>query len=221
MFQGPFRAEQEIILASASPRRQDLLSSLGIYFQVYPHKTKEPNPQPGENPQVFALNIAKSKAQDLLKRRKNVVIIAADTIVVFKGEILGKPKDERDAAKTLNLLAGNNHEVITGCCIYDPLAKRKELFAVNTKVYVADMDQSILEAYLKTGECKDKAGSYAIQGAGGFLVDKIDGSYTNVVGLPLREVVTVLLKIKALAIAGKSDFENMFPRLEGKNQMDI
>ena len=198
---GPFRNLRNIILASSSPRRQRLLASLGIYFDVIPSRVKEKTFAPDMNFEKLALENAINKAEDVKKRAYNRgVIIAADTIVVLDNKVLGKPKDEKDGVDILRFLTGKTHEVITGCCFLDLEKDVKETFCVKSKVKIALFDEKILKSYVNTKEGLDKAGCYAVQGVGAFLVESIEGSYTNVVGLPLKETVDVLLKMGAITV---------------------
>lgn len=198
---GPFRINHPLILASASPRRQALLSSLGIHFEVIPAKGKEPDPDAGEAPADYAQRMALFKAREIANKRPEAVVIGADTIVVQGSTILGKPRSKEDALDMLTRLCGTTHEVITGCCVMHKTGKRFVQTSVSTQVDMPPRDRTILEAYISTGEPMDKAGSYAIQGVGGFLVSEIRGSYTNVVGLPLAKILKVLLDWKAVVPA--------------------
>nr|WP_069859335.1 Maf family protein [Desulfoplanes formicivorans] len=199
---GPFRINHPIILASASPRRQALLSSLGIHFEVIPARTKEPAPDADEAPCAYAQRMAVFKAQEIANKRPEAIVIGADTIVIQGSTILGKPRSREDALAMLTRLCGTTHEVITGCCIMHKADNRCERTSVSTRVNMPPQDQAIIEAYIATGEPMDKAGSYAIQGVGGFLVSDIRGSYTNVVGLPLTEILKILLDWEAVIPAG-------------------
>lgn len=187
---GAYRALTDLVLASASPRRCELLMLAGLDFEVLPGAA-EPEPEAGEAPAPFALRAALAKALDAFGRRPQAVVLAADTIVVLDGRILGKPRDMADALHTLTELSGRSHEVITGCAICAP-GRAPETFSVSTLVTLAPAPKAALEAYAATGEPMDKAGSYAIQGRGGFLVRRIEGSYSNVVGLPVAEVLAAL-----------------------------
>ena len=200
IIRGPFNNLKEIILASASPRRQYLLSLLGIHFEVKESHVREI--EKGHMPHDLAILNARNKAEYILRTRYRGVIIGADTIVVFKGKILGKPRDKEDAYFTLKRLSGNWHEVITGCYIIDNSNESKQIeqFFVNSMVFLDKMDDDIIRKYIETKEPMDKAGSYAIQGVGSFFVKEIKGSYTNVIGLPLNEVVTSLLRLKAITV---------------------
>ncbi len=195
--QGPFRNKKHIVLASKSPRRQRLLTSLGIYFEVVPSKIKEE--KEGRSPEEIVKKNALKKATHIAKERQGV-IIGADTIVVIEGKVLGKPQDKADALATLCSLMGKWHEVITGCHLIDNSISpwRKINFVNSSRVYIERVSRETLEAYISTTEPLDKAGSYAVQGIGAFLVKKIEGSYTNVVGLPLTEMVQALQKLGAI-----------------------
>jgi len=199
--QGPYRTRRPIILASASPRRQALLGSLGIYFEVIPAKSKEPAPLPEEAPSAYAERMAIFKAQEIADKRPDTIVIGADTIVVQGPEILGKPRSKEDALRMLTSLCGRTHEVITGICIMHKMDKKNVHMSVSTQVVMPKKDQATLKAYIATGEPMDKAGSYAIQGVGGFLVSEISGSYTNVVGLPLARILEVLVGWEAVSPA--------------------
>lgn len=190
---GPFRSVERLVLASASPRRQTLLTSLGISFFVRPSRIKEPPPQPGEMPGDYVLNMARLKAEDTAAREKDSVVLGADTAVVLEKDIMGKPRDADHALEMLSSLAGREHEVISGIFITGDAIKEDKGFTVSTAVRMNSFSAEILKAYINTGETRDKAGAYAMQGAGGFLVDHITGSYTNVIGLPLSKTVQTLL----------------------------
>ncbi|MFH1215712.1 MAG: Maf family protein [Pseudomonadota bacterium] len=182
-----------MMLASASPRRQRFLKDLGLEFTVQPALVHEKIKQ-GENPESFVLRLAGEKAQAVARHNPSSCILAADTIVVLDGEILGKPLDDADAEKMLTKMAGKWHDVLTGYClcrVADGLLLRH---VVTTKVLFRDFGSDLCRAYVLTGEPRDKAGSYGLQGRGGFLVERIDGSYSNVIGLPVAEVVADLLR---------------------------
>ncbi len=190
-------AEYPLILASGSPRRKDLLLSLHIPFKVFPSQVEENNDW-GYAPEEFALNMAKKKAKDVFDRLKDGWTLGADTIVVVDKDILGKPKDYKDAKDMLTRLSGRKHTVITGFCILSPSGLVSHIEAVRSEVMIRELAEEEIDAYLKTMEPFDKAGAYAVQGMGAFMIKAIKGSYTNVVGLPLCEVILALKKIKAL-----------------------
>ena len=199
--QGPFRALLPLVLASASPRRQALLAGQGLGFEVVPSTLKEPTPEPGEAPADYAARMARIKGQDIAARHPDKVIVSADTIVVQEANILGKPKDAEDALNMLTALAGRWHEVMTGFCVLRHGDGVSLCRTVTTRVHMAGNSREMLQAYIDTKEPMDKAGAYGIQGIGAFLVDEVQGSYTNVVGLPLRSVLDFLLEIKAIGVA--------------------
>ncbi len=190
-------AEYPLILASGSPRRKDLLLILHIPFKVFPSQVEENNDW-GYAPEEFALNMAKKKAEDVFDRLKDGWTLGADTIVVVDKDILGKPKDYKDAKDMLTRLSGRKHTVITGFCILSPSGLVSHIEAVRSEVMIRELAEEEIDAYLKTMEPFDKAGAYAVQGMGAFMIKAIKGSYTNVVGLPLCEVILALKKIKAL-----------------------
>lgn len=189
---GPYRSARPIVLASGSPRRRELLGSLGVDFEVLPVDA-EPAPQDGEAPADFAERAALAKAREAAALRPDAVILAADTIVVLDEEIMGKPESENEAMLMLTRLVNNTHHVITGCALMAPDQNEPSVFHVKTQVTMGPQPLEALLAYAHCGEPMDKAGAYAIQGVGGFLVSAISGSYTNVVGLPLAEVVEILV----------------------------
>ncbi len=197
---GPFRNSKELILASKSPRRQRLLASLGLHFRVQPGKECETPPYPGQSPEDYCRKMARTKACSAYTGQGRGLILAADTIVISGQQILGKPENSELALQTLRSLNGTTHEVLTGCCLLEQASGLKKIFVVSTLVTMARHQDSILRAYVQTKEPLDKAGSYAIQGVGGFLVQSIQGSYTNVVGLPLNEVLQSLLDCQAIQL---------------------
>lgn len=188
---------RRIILASASPRRMELLESAGVQFEVHSSNVPE-EPFPGEPAVDFVARVAKDKAVEVASRVEGDFFIGADTVVFCDGEIMGKPVDEADAGRMLRKLSGVPHEVITGFAIFD---KARDSFlsdAVTTRVYFKSLRDEEIRAYVATGCPMDKAGAYAIQGGAAYMVEKIEGSYTNVVGLPLCEVVEALRRIGAI-----------------------
>ena len=178
-----------LILASASPRRRELLASLGLDFEVRIPEIDEP-PLPNESPRAFAERLAREKAA-AIESDNETVLIAADTIVVQGDLILGKPIDGRHAFEMLSALSGQTHEVITGVCV-----RRGDIInvlSVSTAVVFRDLAKGEIEAYIASGCPMDKAGAYAIQGGAAHMVRAINGSYTNVVGLPLCELHEALI----------------------------
>jgi septum formation protein len=196
--QGPFRTTLPLVLASGSPRRQALLCTLGLHFEVVPSALKEPAPDDGEPPASYARRMACLKGADIAGNYPDNVVLAADTIVVRDDTVLGKPRTREDALTTLLSLAGRDHEVITGICLVHKRAGLALSRSVSTIVTMAEQDRDTLAAYVATAEPMDKAGSYGIQGVGGFLVSTINGSYSNVVGLPVHETLEMLREAGAV-----------------------
>jgi septum formation protein len=185
-----------LILASSSPRRQELLARLGIAFTVEPsHLPEEPPPGAPPAEAIVALALAKARAIARVLPAPGSVVLGADTEVVLDGELLGKPRDGADAARILRRLRGRVHEVITGLALVEVGPRgRQETAAVTTRVRMADSADEEIEAYVATGEPFDKAGAYAVQGLGGRLVAEVDGCFTNVVGLPVETTRRLLQK---------------------------
>ena len=181
----------DFILASASPRRRELLAQIGLSFIVVPSRLQEIN-QSGMKPHLHATYFAEAKARDVADRYPNRWVLGADTIVILGQEILGKPADPPEAFSTLSRLAGRSHSVITGICLMHPGIEVVESEWVETKVFMRSLSAGDIEGYIRTGEPMDKAGAYGIQGIGGCLVQRIEGSYSNVVGLPLCETLELL-----------------------------
>jgi len=191
---GPFKTNGTIILASGSPRRRELLGDLGLEFEVHPSKAEEPAPLPNEVPKEYAMRMAEMKTRDVATHFTDKAVLGADTIVVLDQQIMGKPKDEADALVKLTALSGQTHQVISAFCIILPGGKTITK-AVSTDVDMRSSGEVELKSYIATGEPMDKAGAYAIQGIGTFLVTAIRGSYTNVVGLPVARVLDELISL--------------------------
>ena len=183
------KSPAKLILASGSPRRAELLRQAGLHFEIIVPKISEA-PLPGEAPDDFVCRTAREKAESI--PANDAVILAADTAVVDGEHILGKPSDAQDAAAMLRSLSGRTHEVMTGVCIRFP--DWTDCFHVETRVTFRTLSEKEIVDYVATGEPMDKAGAYAIQGGAAKMVRRIDGSYSNVVGLPLCEVVEILEK---------------------------
>lgn len=193
-----FKTTMPLILASGSPRRLDLLGSLGVEFEVCPAQCEEAAPEAGESPDVYAVRAAAAKAGEVAGLHPGAVVVGADTIVTVDDQILGKPKSREHAVEMLSLLSGRTHRVVTGCALIGPGERKSEFYGA-TSVKFIDATADMLRAYVATGETDDKAGAYAIQGRGAFLVRHVEGSYTNVVGLPLARVLEVLVEWGAVA----------------------
>jgi septum formation protein len=176
-----------LTLASQSPRRRELLGALGIALEVRPAHADE-TPHPGEGPADYARRVAREKARAV----PGELVLAADTTVAVEGEILGKPRDDADAARMLRRLSGRWHEVISAVCLRRP-AVRLEFDAVTTtRVEIAPLDEQVIAWYVGSGEPRDKAGAYAVQGLFGAFVRAVEGSVTGVIGLPLQETLGLL-----------------------------
>ncbi|MFC1864266.1 Maf family protein [Chloroflexota bacterium] len=180
-----------IILASASPRRKALLEKIGLIFEVEPSNYEEDMPLSLE-PHDFAQKISLEKGKVVASKHKNSIVIAADTFIVFGGQILGKPHTEEDAREVLEAISGKCHSVITGFSIIDTGKNKTLSKSVETKVYIRKLTLAEINTYVKSGEPLDKAGAYAIQGLGSVFVEKIDGDYYNVVGFPLSALTEAL-----------------------------
>ncbi len=183
--------KKPLILASNSPRRKDLLRQIGVDFSVDPADVDE-RVLPGESPEGYAVRVALDKARVTAARTGTGIVIAADTIVVLDDEILGKPADAADAERILMRLSGKVHCVITGLAVMDAATGKSLSRTSITRVWFRILAPSEIISYVATGEPLDKAGAYGIQERGALLVDKIDGCYFNVVGLPLSLLCQLL-----------------------------
>jgi septum formation protein len=179
-----------IVLASSSPRRRHLLEMLGIDHDVVPADVAEVQ-EPGEAPATMALRLARVKAETVARARPDVPVLAADTVVVIDDDVLGKPVDEKDARRMLRRLSGRSHVVITAVALVLPDGKTLERHDV-TQVWFRLLSSEAITEYVATGEPLDKAGSYGVQGYGAVLVDRVEGDFFSVMGLPLRLVVELL-----------------------------
>jgi septum formation protein len=189
-----------LILASKSPRRNELLKQMGFDFEVIPSRVAE-NFIQIESPEEHVIRLAEAKVRDVAGEYRDCWVIAADTIVYINGSILGKPKGREEAAGMLRRLSGQEHSVLTGfsVCHLEKMKNDKE--AVQTAVRIKSLTTAEIEWYVQTGEPFDKAGGYAVQGIGAFMIESIRGSYTNVVGLPLCELIQTLSRLGAIKIA--------------------
>ncbi len=180
-----------VILASSSPRRRELLEQAGLEFSVDPLETDEKldgSPEPEE----LARSISLMKARSAVQRHPGSIVIAADTFGVLDGRLLGKPDDAAHARRMLKYMSGKCHEVLTGFTIIDSGSGKTVSRVVRTKVYFKKLSSGQIDKYVETGEPLDKAGAYAIQGLGAALVEKVEGDYFNVVGLPVRALAMEL-----------------------------
>jgi septum formation protein len=183
-----------LVLASASPRRRELLRSAGIAFEVQPADIPE-NPFPGEGAEEYAERLAREKALAVAKLRPKECVLGADTVVVVDGQILGKPSDSADAARMLRMLSGREHQVITGVCLVCP--GQPVVASETTLVTVSEITDQEIADYVASGEPMDKAGAYAIQGIASRWIPRIEGDYSNVVGLPVALVWRMLRALRA------------------------
>ncbi len=184
---------REIVLASSSPRRRELLSLTGLTFTIDPSSYEEVL-VPGVKPGLLARRLSSEKAKAVAKKYNNALIIAADTFIVFRHHLMGKPHTEKEAIRMLCLLNGRAHSVITGFTILDTATAKKLSRSVETKVWFRKLTKKEIISYVKTGEPLDKAGAYAIQGRGSLIIEKVEGDYFNVIGLPLCSLVQALKK---------------------------
>jgi septum formation protein len=182
---------KRIILASGSPRRKALLEQLGLKFTV-DARVREDTEYAGQEPHQLARETSIKKAESVASDYPDAIIIAADTFGVIDGRIIGKPHSESEARAMLAALSGKSHTVITGFSVLDTITHKAVSRSVETTVHMKRITKSEIEAYMKTGESLDKAGAYAIQGLGAVLVEKIEGDYFNVMGLPLCALAEVL-----------------------------
>ncbi len=186
-----------IVLASASPRRAQLLASAGVRFEAVASQVPEEF-LPDERPIDHVRRLAEAKARAVAGRHAGRFFVGADTIVVRDGEPMGKPRNRKDAERMLRRLSGGPHDVITAYAVYDAVGDRIEIDAITTRVQFKPLQPQEIDAYVATGCPLDKAGAYGIQGRAAAMVERIEGSYTNVVGLPLDETVAALARMGAL-----------------------
>lgn len=191
-----------LILASKSPRRRYLLEQAGLKFSVTPSDIDETT-IPLSSPETYVRRLAEAKAVSVSQKYPDKWVIGADTIVLNNGEILGKPRSEDDARTMLEQLSGQTHQVLTGYAVVCEAKNRKFSETVTTDVLFKHLTDEEIQWYIQTKEPFGKAGSYAIQGIGSFLVKRISGSYTNVVGIPVCEVIEFLIKEEIIHMSGK------------------
>jgi septum formation protein len=182
-----------IILASASPRRAELLRQLGLHFHIKPSRLAE-EPYRHEPPAELVTRLALAKAREVAATETEGLVIGADTVVVCAGRLLGKPRNRADACAMLSGLAGRTHEVVTGVALVDAANGRYKVADVCTVVVFKKLSEAEIRGYVSTGEPLDKAGGYGIQGFGALLVERIEGCYFNVVGLPLAKLADMFKK---------------------------
>lgn len=182
-----------LVLASASPRRRQLLAQLGLRFRVRESAVDESSLRGGfRDPAELTRILALAKAEAIVRLEAGAVVLGADTVVVLDGDILGKPRDPSEAAAMLGRLQGRTHRVVTGVALAEGANGRRETAAEETLVTMRPLTRPEIEAYVASGEPMDKAGAYAIQGLGAALVTRVEGCFYNVVGLPLARVTAML-----------------------------
>jgi len=204
---------KKVILASASPRRATLLYNLGLNFTIVPAAIDE-SILPHEKPVDAVMRIAAAKAEAAGSKNPDAIVIAADTVVVCKGQILGKPVDDREAFMMLSTLSGDVHEVITGLCVLDSTSGMRDIDFEKTLVRFRELDKEEIEAYIASGEPQDKAGAYGIQGRAAIFVAGLEGCYYNVVGLPLSRLY-MMLKRQGLCLLESGIGERIQNRHQG------
>jgi len=191
--------QRQIILASASPRRKELLALTGLKFRVdasdYEEEMHHKLP-----PHDLAKFLSREKAEAVAGKYPDAIVIAADTFIVFRGRLLGKPYTEEEAKRMLGILSGRSHFVITGFTVLDTASKKRISKSVETKVFFKRLSRKEIDDYTETKEPLDKAGAYAIQGLGAVIVRKIEGDYFNVIGLPLSALADSLKRFGVLIL---------------------
>lgn len=185
-----------IILASTSPRRRMLLQQVNIHFEVVPHDSLEIIPDNNSDFTEIVARNAESKASSILEHAVDRIILGADTLVELDGKALGKPKNDNDARRMLRTLSGRDHFVHTGIAVIDGKSGRRFLESEVTRVFFRNLTNAEIEAYIRSGEPMDKAGSYGIQERGAVFISRVEGCFFNVMGLPLAKLWEILLKIK-------------------------
>ena len=191
-----------LILASSSPRRRSLIACFALPFLVDMPETEE-MVLPGEEAPGHVRRLAVEKGADVANRHGEGLVVSADTVVVLDGEIIGKPRDANDAREMLGRLAGRTHNVLSGVAVTEAETKSVKAAVVSSRVTIAALAESEIDRYVATGEPLDKAGSYAAQGEGRRFITGVDGSWTNVVGLPMEELQRLLASFGCTAAPGK------------------
>ena len=190
-------SRRPLILASASPRRKELLALTGVRFEVKPSRVDE-SLLPGETPPDYVVRLAKSKAAWGADTYPEAWILAADTIVTLEDSIMGKPRHEQEAGEMIKALSGRSHAVLTGYCLLNKELDQSACGFSSTEVEFRTLSNREIEAYVNSGEPLGKAGAYAIQDRGATLVTRVNGSYTNVVGLPLTEIIELMKRFELI-----------------------
>ncbi len=196
-----------LILASASPRRADLLRQVGLEFTVIKPDVDE-KIAAGTEPGKVVVELARKKVLDVSRRLEYGCVLAADTLVVYEGNVLGKPQDFGDACRMLSLLSGKEHQVYSGLALYNIAGEDLQTGFSMTRVWMKSLEKTHIERYVESGEPLDKAGAYGIQGLGAVFVQKIEGCYFNVVGLPLNLLFEMLIQMKVSTWLNRKDGGN-------------
>jgi septum formation protein len=188
------QTQPRLILASASSHRRDLMAEAGYQFDVRPAppEVEEGIDPEGMDPEELALSLAEAKARAVARDLRAGLVIGADTVVAVKGRILGKPRDRKEARVFLRLLSGSRHEVVTGLCLLEAGGGACSTAAVTTLVFFRRLKDAEIDAYVSSGESDGKAGAYGIQATGDRFVERMEGSFTNVVGLPMETLAEML-----------------------------
>ena len=197
-----FKTNRQVILASGSPRRSELMGVAGIPFIVRKPQVKEPQFREGEKPADYAERLARLKARDVAEHEPGSVVIGSDTVVHQDGRVYGKPADKEEAKAFLESLCGSVHSVSTGVCVAD--GEKDRTFSVTTDVEFRDVPGWVIDRYVDSGDPMDKAGAYGIQSGGALFVKEIRGDYHAVVGLPVADVFEVLEEMGVIA-GGEGD----------------
>lgn len=185
-----------IILASASPRRRELLTAAGFPFDVVVADVDE-SVIAGERPDEYVRRVARMKAQAVSRDRPDALVLGADTTVVIDGDVLAKPADDEEAARMLQRLSGREHVVLTGVAAISPMGESEAV--AETRVWMRALTDAEIREYVRSGEPRDKAGAYAIQGLASRFISRIEGEYTNVVGLPIAVVDSLLRELRVVS----------------------
>lgn len=184
---------RRIVLASRSSARERLLRQIGIRFKVMPSRIPEDSTMFLASEKQIK-NLALAKARCVASRIKNGIVIGADTVIIHRRKVIGKPRNRKEARKILNRLSGSTHRIVTGIAVVDAATRKEATACVKTSVKMKRLSSQNIEAYLATGEPLGKAGAYAVQGKGAILIERINGCYYNVVGLPLPKLADMLKK---------------------------
>jgi len=195
-----FTVVKPVILASASPRRKEILSMLGFPFTVVPSNMSEDLALGSNDFESYARQLASMKTQAVANEEQNSIVIGADTIVVYEGKLYSKPESKEQARSFLKEFSGKTHSVITGVGLY--MDGKVCTFSVQTKVTFRELDDLLINTYVESGDPMDKAGGYGIQTAGALLVEKIDGDYYNVMGLPIAKLMEYMRNLAFMELKG-------------------